>query len=144
MEQISFTFNFDSAWSLTPPVIEIINNDIQICSPTEIKGPTQLILPIDLETTQSNGCLKIIRSNHDEVTDQTCQLVSLIADDIDLQKILNHTKFYPIYPRPWYDEQVSQGKNWPEFHCGWTTWGWNGTWMLEYSTPFYDWLLKKL
>lgn len=144
MEQIFFTFKFDSVWSLTPPVIEIINNDIQICPPTEIKCSTQLILPIDLTTTQTNGCLKIIRSNHDGVTNQTCQLVSVTADDIDLQKILNHTKFYPIYPRPWYDEQLSQGKDWPEFHYGWITWGWNGTWMLEYSTPFYDWLLKKL
>ena len=144
MEQISFTLEFDSTWSLTPPTIEIVNNNIQICPPTEISKLTRLTFPLELSSNISKGCLEIIRSNHDGVTDQTCRLVSLIADDINLQKILDHTKFYPIYPRPWYDEQVFQGKDWPKFHYGWIEWGWNGTWQMEYSTPFYDWLLKKI
>jgi hypothetical protein len=23
-------------------------------------------------------------------------------------------------------------------------WGWNGVWKLEYTTPFYTWLLKNV
>jgi hypothetical protein len=70
--------------------------------------------------------------------------VTLTADGNNLAPILNHTEFYPTYPRIWHQEQISQGKDWPKFHKGWLNWGWNGCWKMHYDAPFYDWLLKNL
>jgi hypothetical protein len=143
-EQIKFLFKFDSQYTTTPPIVEIVNNGIQVVSPQEIDKACDVEIIVDLDISVSNCLLEIKRSNHDGSTPQTLNLVGIFADDIDLNKVLNHSKFYPEYPELWYSEQLAQGTSWPEFHYGWLSWGWNGTWQMSYATPFYDWLLKEL
>ena len=77
MEKLVFSFDFKSNWSLTPPTVEIVNNNIQLCPPTEIKEPTLFTFDIDIPTSPTDSCLKIIRGNHNGATSQTCHLVSL-------------------------------------------------------------------
>jgi hypothetical protein len=143
-ETIHFTFEFDSDWKNSPPVIEIKNNDIQIVAPRAIEGPEKIDCILNLELNKIDNVLQIIRSNHDECNSQICQLVTIKADDNNLSRILNHTKYYPKYPAVWYQEQLDQGQILPQFHKGWLSWGWNGVWEMSYTVPFYDWLLNEL
>lgn len=143
-ETVEFNFLFDSEWTSTPPVIEIRNNNQQVVAPMIVDGKQTVRCLIEMLPGQKNSVLKIVRSNHDEQTHQLCQLVELKADDINLDPILDHTEFYPQYPRIWHQEQVLLGKEWPLFHKGWLSWGWNGSWQMKYYTPFYDWLLRKI
>jgi hypothetical protein len=143
-EIIEFLFEVDSEWTNLPPTIEIYNNNQQIVAPCEILTAQTFECIIELDYDKKINLLEIKRNNHDGCTPQLLQLISLKADGNDLAPILNHTKFYPNYPQPWYHEQLSQGNTCPEFHLGWLSWGWNGTWQMSYSTPFYEWLLKEL
>jgi hypothetical protein len=143
-EIVQFSFVFDSEWSSTAPVIEIRNNNQQVVAPMSVTGKQTVQCLIEMLPGQKNNVLEIVRSNHDEQTQQLCQLVELKADDNNLNLILNHAEFYPQYPKIWYQEQVLLRKEWPLFHKGWSSWGWNGSWQMKYDTPFYDWLLEKL
>lgn len=142
-ETIQFLFKFVPQYTTSPPMVEIINNGLQLLPPQEILKTQEIEIQVELDGTKHN-VLEIKRSNHNGTDSQLLALTSLWADGIDLKQVLNGTKFYPEYPLPWYDEQVSQGIVWPEWHQGWLEWGWNGTWKMSYDTPFYDWLLKEL
>lgn len=143
-EQIKFLFKFEPDYTTTAPVVEIVNNGVQVFSPQEIPNACDIEIIVDLDSGVSNCVLEIRRSGHDGSTPQVLKLKEVSADGIDLNKILNHSRFYPQYPEPWYSEQIAQGIECPEFHYGWLEWGWNGTWQLSYATPFYDWLLKEV
>jgi hypothetical protein len=143
-EIIQFRFEFESEWTNAPPVIEIKNNGQRLIEPISINGKQSAECSIEMLPGLHNNVLEIVRSNHDEQTQQICKLVDIKVDDHSIKSILNHTEFYPQYPKIWYQEQVLLGKDWPSFHIGWLNWGWNGTWKMYYDTPFYSWLLKKL
>lgn len=93
------------------------------------------------QTNQSN-LLQIIRGNHDQSPRQICKLISFAVDGLDISEVMDFGKFYPFYPQPWYDEQLAQNIVWPEYHERWREWGWSGQWQLEYSSPFFTWLLR--
>lgn len=141
METISFDLAFSSEWSEQPPVISIRNDNKVIIESIEIDGMRSIEFDLKLELDQPHT-LEIIRSNHDEVHDQICQLDKFQADGLDVTDILDFAKFYPIYPRIWHAEQQAQNISWPEYHERWREWGWNGTWRLQYHAPFFTWLLK--
>lgn len=143
-EIIQFCFEFDSEWTNAPPIVEIRNNNQQIVEPTLIHGRQSVECLIEMLPGQKENVLEIVRSNHDEQTPQICKLLDVKVDNNSLKLILDHTKFYPQYPKIWYQEQISLGKECPLFHTGWLNWGWNGSWTMHYDTPFYDWLLNKL
>jgi len=141
METISFALTFSSNWIKHPPIVSIRNDNITIVEPTEIDSVRVIEFALTITTEQAHT-LEIIRSNHDEVHDQLCRLDQFQADNLDITEVLDHGRFYPIYPRLWYMEQQAKNIHWPEYHDRWREWGWNGTWQLRYQAPFFSWLLK--
>lgn len=51
--------------------------------------------------------------------------------------------YRPVYPEPWYTEQVNLGTKPPSSLNG-RYLGWNGTWSLQFSTPIYRWMHQQL
>ena len=145
-ETLCFIFSLEPQFLHKPPVMEIIYNHKQILAPCEIveKQDIAIDIDIDLDNQLDGGLLEIKITNHDGANHQTLTLSKLKVDDIDMAKILDHSRFYPEYPEPWLSEQHALGIQWPEFHTGWLEWGWNGTWQFRFQVPFYDWLLKTL
>jgi len=141
MEIIDFRFELQSNFVSNPPRFSIYNNDELVFEETSVTDlyTAEFSLPM---SDQIENVLQIMRTNHDERTDQQLILNKVYADNIDLTKILNHGKYYPKYPEPWYSQQVEQNIDLPEYYIGSLSWGWNGIWKLEYTTPFYTWLLK--
>lgn len=144
-ESVHFVLNFSANYTQSSPYFKIEHNNEQIVDVTAVDDNQtvsfELELPID---SKESHCLKIIRSGFDSLNEQLLRLDSITADKIDLEKICYQSKFYPEYPEPWASEQKELGVELPEYQIGWTEWGWNGVWLLEFDTPFYTWLLDSV
>lgn len=85
------------------------------------KRPTDTV-----ENADKTGILK----------DMTLNIDSLEIDDIGLDTLLHRLSEYrPDYPNHYQGEPVLRD-------C--VTLGWNGTWSITWSNPFYLWLLENL
>lgn len=126
-------------------MIEIKNNGVTVVEPRDISESTNVSFTVLLPVGCVQKCnLEIIRSKFDGFTEQLLNLEELWIDDINVSELCHGSKYYPIYPEPWFTEQKDQGTTWPEFLQAVTSWGWNGRWTLEYETPIYTWLLKNV
>jgi hypothetical protein len=66
---------------------------------------------------------------------------NIYIDDIELKTLLwTESKYYPQYPTNYLDEQQKAIK----MITGCVDLGWNGTWSLEFTSPFYLWLLDRI
>lgn len=143
METIDFRFELQSYFASNPPKFSIYNNDELVFEETSVQDlyTAEFSLPM---SDQIENVLQIVRTNHDERTEQHLILNKVYADNIDLTKILDNAKYYPKYPEPWYSQQKEQNIDLPIYYTGSLLWGWNGVWKLEYNTPFYTWLLNNV
>jgi hypothetical protein len=53
------------------------------------------------------------------------------------------SKYRPVYPTQWLQQQKEMGKEWPETILS-NHMGWNGTYYIDFETPIYKWIHKKL
>ena len=136
--QCHFTATFDK----NPPSFSITNNENLIYNTIEVDQTH--IAEFQIITDTKNNTLKIKRTNHDQISNQMLSLKKLLIDDIDMTCILSHGKYYPTYPEPWATEQKQNGIELPIFFQGSVDWGWNGEFRLEYTLPFYTWLLNNV
>ena len=97
--------------------------------------------------------LTIIRSGKDnrqvrtmadgKSLDQFVVLEKIIIDGIDIQNIiLSKSIFQPEYPEPWASQQLASGHKLEKDVVGATTFGHNGDWYLNFTSPFYVHLMK--
>ena len=142
METLRIDIAFDSEFKNSPPYIHVLNDARVVHDKIAISGPTHITFQIDL--SPGDHMLEIVREGHDDSNYQLCKLSSFQTDDIDVTEISQFAFFYPRYPNPWFQEQQAAGVHWPQSHKAWTEWGWNGTWKLSYSSPFYTWLLNSI
>jgi len=75
------------------------------------------------------------------VEDMLLEIDSIEIDNIDIGNLkFTLSKYYPEYPKEYQDNEqkkISEVRN-----C--VTLGWNGTWQLPFSSPFYIWLLEMI
>jgi len=72
------------------------------------------------------------------VKDMLLNIKSIEVDDIDLGGLLwTHSRYQLDKPQRFNDQIVSELKN-----C--VNLGWNGAWELQFTAPFYVWLLENL
>lgn len=72
------------------------------------------------------------------VNDMLLNVVSVEVDEIDLGSLIwTASEYFPDHPREFNGEIVSSLKN-----C--VNLGWNGTYKLPFTTPFYIWLLESI
>ena len=93
-----------------------------------------------------------ISVTHDYSADSSCALVidKIEMDDIDIGVLAYNGTYKPIYPEPWYTDEVAAGRppkevignNEDGSSCLFM--GWEGQYDLKFSTPLYEWLLEQL
>jgi hypothetical protein len=72
------------------------------------------------------------------VNDMLLNIVSVEVDEIDLGSLIwTASEYFPKNPQKFNGEIVSSLKN-----C--VNLGWNGTYKLPFTTPFYIWLLENI
>ncbi len=86
----------------------------------------------------------IVDKNNNIDRDQLLHIKSIEIDDIDIGSLVFDGIYTPIYPEPWYSQQVKANKMPEQSFKNATTLGHNGTWEIGFTTPFYMWLLENL
>jgi len=155
-EKLKFKLELWSTHWDKPPVAEILIND-KSCHRAEIASTEDKPTRIEFEHTLEDGeeyNLKIVRSGKDGhqtvvengeiVQDQLLHIKNLEMDEIDIGALVYEGIYTPEYPEPWATQQRSAGTELPVSFKNVTTMGHNGTWQLQFASPFYMWLLENL
>jgi hypothetical protein len=156
IEKLKFRLELWSTHWDKPPIAEIFINDHSHYK-SEIKStednPTRIEFEHTLEENKKYN-LKIVRSNkskgqtvleNDEIIkDQTLHIKSIEIDEIDIGALVYEGLYTPEYPEPWATQQKKIGNELPKSFKNVTTMGHNGHWELQFTSPFYMWLLENL
>ena len=157
IEKISFKIELYATFWDKPPIVEVfVNNDSQHKS--EITGsekePTIIKFTKDLKAGEKytlkfarTGKIKgqtIVNDKGDILKDQLLHIKSIEIDEIDLGALVFEGLYTPVYPEPWHSQQVKNNTAPPKSIKNSTSMGHDGTWELQFESPFYMWLLENL
>jgi len=106
------------------------------------------VVNFEQELCQGDHFLKIRLENKDQRTDTIVEdgaiikdlllnIEDIIIDDISIGGLLWTAEYLLDEPQEYQGKTISQLN-----HC--VNLGWNGTYILKFSSPFYRWLLEKL
>ena len=140
--QISLTGTF---WDRRPQFSVWLNDHVVIQS--EIASSAEQIVNFDRRITEGDYELKIrlenktnadtVIENGEVVKDMLLNINDITVDDISLGNLLWSAEY--ILDKP----QIYKGQTIDHLD-GCVNLGWNGTYILKFSSPFYIWLLEKL
>ena len=113
---------------------EIVSEALQpvIFEHTIDEGPHTLKIRLENKTTADT-----VIENGEVVKDMLLNIIDITIDDISLGNLLWSAEYVLD------DKQIYNGKEIDHLD-GCVNLGWNGTYTLRFSSPFYIWLLEKL
>jgi len=151
-ETIKFSINLFAEYWDKPPEVKILLDDVPQIDKQLDKGSNNLTF---VETCKFNEPhrLTIIRSGKDNkqvkvnydggLLDQYVILQKIVIDGVDIQNIIqSRSVFEAHYPEPWASQQLAAGIQLEKAAIGVTTFGHNGIWYLNFTSPFYEYLMK--
>ena len=97
-----------------------------------------------IERTGKSNNQTVINRQGDILKDQLLHIKSIEIDDIDIGALVYEGVYHPDYPEPWATQQRESGNDLKDSFKNVTQMGFNGTWRLRFSSPFYMWLLENL
>lgn len=143
-EKINFSIKLRPEFWDKPPTAQVyLDNEIKFNG--VIDKPT--VISFNSIMTFGTHQLKIERGNktNDQCVDdkdQKLHLDEVSIDDINIRNIVWHYSWYePKYPQPWALLQQKQGITLETKVIGETTFGHNGAWYLNFTSPFYNHLI---
>jgi hypothetical protein len=95
-------------------------------------GPHQLKIRLENKTIQDT-----ITNNSEIVKDMLLNIDDIVIDNLSLGSLLWDAEYHLDTPQIYNDNTITRLDR-----C--VNLGWNGTYILNFSSPFYIWLLKKL
>jgi hypothetical protein len=128
-----FFSDFVSATEADPKVIEFD----KVCEENKTFN-------LDIILSKKDSSQTVVSEDGDIIKDQLLKITSIEVDDIDIATLIYEGVYTPKYSEPWASQQRKSGKNLPESFKNVTQLGHNGTWSLQFETPFYMWLLENL
>jgi hypothetical protein len=93
------------------------------------------------------------KSDHDTVLDAQGNIVNdlllniekIEIDDIDLGTLIwSHSIYEPVYSDSYLQNLAQKGETPQKQITNCVNLGWNGTWKLPFTSPFYIWLLENM
>jgi len=139
-EDINFKLYFSAEYAKEPPHIEVYVNDAKKFAGTVGNEIISFNHNLILGTNQS---LRIVRSGNLIDPTQMLVLEQVDIDGINIRNIVWSRSYYsPIYPEPWATQQREQGIELEENVIGETWFGHDGTWTLDFSSPFYMYMFN--
>ena len=145
-ENLKFEISLSGTYWGKKPQFSVWLDDHPVVQ-TELANPTQTVT-FKRELSEGNHELKIRLENKDQSTDTVIENGAIVKDmllnidditidDISLGNLLWSAEYHLDVP------QVYQGKTITQLDSC-VNLGWNGTYVLKFSSPFYIWLLEKL
>tara|TARA_B100000519_G_C14168604_1_gene402784 strand:+ start:231 stop:713 length:483 start_codon:yes stop_codon:yes gene_type:complete len=86
----------------------------------------------------------VVNSKGDILQDQLLKIKNIVIDEIDIGGLVYEGEYTPDYPEPWASQQRAAGKELEQTFKKVTNMGHNGEWKLQFTSPFYMWLLENL
>lgn len=87
----------------------------------------------------------ILDANGNIIEDLLLNIDSIEVDEIDLGTLLwTASEYNPKYPAHYKIKMQAEGKDLSKPMKNCVNLGWNGQWVLPFSSPFYIWLLENL
>jgi hypothetical protein len=145
-EKLSFVVTLSGTFWDRRPQFSIWFDD-HVVAQSEIASPAQQIVNFERDVLEGDHTLKIrlenktdadtITENGAVIKDMLLNIDDITIDDISLGNLLWSAEY--ILDRP----QEYQGKTIDHLDSC-VNLGWNGTYVLKFTSPFYIWLLEKL
>ena len=146
-EEIKFQVYLNASFWDKPPIAKIFVDDICKWDSNLVNGTNLIEFTHSLDFT--NHCLRIERTNktddqhRSDTQTQVLTLEKLTVDGINIRNIVwRYSWFEPEYPKLWALLQKKQGNVLEEKILAGTTWGHNGTWYLNFSSPVYKYIIN--
>jgi hypothetical protein len=145
-EKLSFVVALSGTFWERRPQFSIWLDDSQVVSSEIVSAAQQEIkfertideglhsLNIRLENKNNSDT---VLSNGEVVKDMLLNINDIMIDDISLGNLLWSAEYILDNPQQYKGQTVTKLDN-----C--VNLGWNGTYILKFSSPFYIWLLEKL
>jgi hypothetical protein len=151
-EIIEFELHLISEYWNKPPLARIAVDDTEYFNDLVPKG-TYIVKFIHTCDFNKPHRLTLTRTGKDDSQcktlpngkklDQNLTLAKLKVDGIDIQNIVwSQSINIANYPEPWATEQRAAGNILEDKAIGVTTFGHNGTWYLDFTSPFYVFIMK--
>ena len=86
----------------------------------------------------------VINEKGDILKDQLLHIKTIEIDEIDIGGLVYEGVYTPKYPEPWATQQRESGQDLKDSFKNVTQMGFNGTWSLKFTSPFYMWMLENL
>lgn len=147
-ENIKFSFVLEPRfWDMPPTIKILVDQDVMFNG--VVDQPCQLI---EFDATMLAGKHKLTIQRYGKTIDQTVNekdqlllIKQIEIDGINIQNIVwSSSLFYPEYPEPWASQQRAAGINLEYPVLGETFLGHNGSWEIEFTSPFYQFLINQI
>lgn len=133
-----------------PPGVEIFVNDQSLfnglidnsCYTINFSSTVDLNAEHQLSIRRFNKTTDQTRYDGQQLLDQLLYIDRISVDGINIRNIIWSKSWNePVYPEPWATEQRSQGIELQEKIPAETCLGHNGIWRLNFSSPFYKFIM---
>jgi hypothetical protein len=145
-EKLTFAIALSGTYWDRKPQFSIWLDDHVIVQ-SEIASPAQQILNFERTIDEGQHELKIrlenkvdtdtVIENGEVVKDMLLNINDIVIDDISLGNLLWSAEYVLDHPQEYKGQTI-------DHLDGCVNLGWNGTYILKFSSPFYIWLLEKL
>ena len=145
-EKLSFVVALSGTFWERRPQFSIWLDDHLVVS-SEIVGAVQQEIKFERTIDEGTHTLKIrlenktysdtVLENGEIVQDMLLNIDGITIDDISLDNLLWSAEYILDKPQQYNGQTITKMDN-----C--VNLGWNGTYVLEFTSPFYVWLLEKL
>lgn len=142
IETIEFQINFTATYhNQLPGVVITVDDDIKFMG---IINDTKLSVKFTHTLNFSSLHNLQIQRRFTE-PDQMLVIESITIDGINIKNIIwEHSYFEPEYPEPWATQQQAQCRILEAKVIGETYLGHNGVWTLNFSSPFYKFIMAAM
>jgi hypothetical protein len=151
-ETIKFEFIFEPVYWDAAPTVEILVDNCSKFKGAVTTKENKIAFYHDLAFDQAHELI-IIRYGKEinqtrltgDIQDQILKITNIVIDGVDIQNIIwSRSYFEPEYPEPWATEQTNNGIILEKAIPGETWLGHNGTWTLQFASPFYKFLMDAM
>jgi hypothetical protein len=73
-------------------------------------------------------------------TEQAVEITGISMQGISTDRMIWAGVFEPVYPEPWYTQQIRSGHQLPKSMTGLSYLGFNGVYTLTFTSPVFRWI----
>ena len=156
-ETLHFKIGLSGSSSRKQPEFRIsVNGNKQVHDRLKGAANETEYFDFDLEIAEGENFIEIELLNKgfgDTTVDQDGNILddlllnidSIEIDEIDLGSLKwTLSDYQPVYPERYKAEVFRRGENLPDSVKNCVNLGWNGKWVLPFTSPFYIWLLENI